>query len=167
MYAVTRPTVLLQISLSVSTCRMSDKDKKLVRDVPPSQGLLQSAKSQTEEAPQRAKRLSPISRLCLIFYKYSPLQFLLSSYRGHWQHWVPGIWSECFVAGRRQGEHATSYAKEKEKDKLELLLCQEVSVETSFPRDLFITKISKDRKEQKLNLQHSGLVSYLVTWQYT
>ena len=26
-------------------------------------------KSQTEEAPERAKRLSPISRLCLIFYK--------------------------------------------------------------------------------------------------
>ena len=27
-------------------------------------------KSQTEEAPERAKRLSPISRLCLIFYKF-------------------------------------------------------------------------------------------------
>ena len=30
-------------------------------------------KSQTEEAPERAKRLSPISRLCLIFYKFFPL----------------------------------------------------------------------------------------------
>ena len=44
-----------------------------MRDVSPSQGLLQSAKSQTEEAPERAKRLSPISRLCLIFYKFFPL----------------------------------------------------------------------------------------------
>ena len=49
---------------------ISDKDEKLVRDVSPSQGLLQSAISQTEEAPERAKRLSPISRLCLIFYKF-------------------------------------------------------------------------------------------------
>ena len=59
---------------------LSDKDEKLVRDVSPSQGLLQSAisvnrrlnrsKSQNEEAPERAKRLSPISRLCLIFYKF-------------------------------------------------------------------------------------------------
>ena len=45
--------------------RISDKDEKLVRDVSPSQGLLQ-----TEEAHERAKRLSPISRLCLIFYKF-------------------------------------------------------------------------------------------------
>ena len=30
-------------------------------------------KSQTEEAPERAKRLSPISRLCLIFYNIFPL----------------------------------------------------------------------------------------------
>ena len=30
-------------------------------------------KSQTEEAPERAKRLWPISRLCLIFYKFFPL----------------------------------------------------------------------------------------------
>ena len=51
------------------TCRISDKDEKLVRDVSPSQGL-QSAISQTEEAPERAKRLSPISPLCLIFYKF-------------------------------------------------------------------------------------------------
>ena len=48
------------------TCfRQSDKDGKLglLRDVSPSQGLLQ-----TEEARERAKRLStiPISRLCLI-----------------------------------------------------------------------------------------------------
>ena len=39
--------------------QISDKDEKLVRsrDVSPSQGLLQSAISQTEEAPERAKRL--------------------------------------------------------------------------------------------------------------
>ena len=54
---------------------LSDKDEKLVRDVSPSQGLLQSAKSQTEEAPERAKCLSPISRLCLIFYKFFPFFF--------------------------------------------------------------------------------------------
>ena len=39
------------------TGRISDKDEKLVRDVSPSQGILQSAisqKSQTEEAPERA-----------------------------------------------------------------------------------------------------------------
>ena len=56
--------------LSKAHCRVSDKDEKLVRDVSPSQGLLLSATSQTEEAPERAKRLSPISRLCLIFYKF-------------------------------------------------------------------------------------------------
>ena len=48
-----------QISMPVGseeekTCRISDKDEKLVRsrDVSPSQG-----QSQTEEAPERAKRL--------------------------------------------------------------------------------------------------------------
>ena len=62
------------------TCRISDKDEKLVRvrDVSPSQGLLQSEEAperakrlslSPEEAPERAKRLSlsPISQLCLIF----------------------------------------------------------------------------------------------------
>ena len=68
---------------SFSTCRFrrgktcfktSDKDGNMgsLRDVSPSQGLLQSAirESQTEEAPERAKRLSnlPYSRLCLMFW---------------------------------------------------------------------------------------------------
>ena len=51
--------------------RTSDKDGKmgLLRDVSPSQGLLQSAILQTEEAPERAKCLStiPFSRLYLMF----------------------------------------------------------------------------------------------------
>ena len=60
--------------------KTSDKDRNmgsLIRDVSPSQGLLQSAISQTEEAPERAKRLYlnfPYSRLCLMFWnKFFPL----------------------------------------------------------------------------------------------
>ena len=42
-------------------------------------------KSQTGEAPERAKRLSPISRLCLIFYKFFPLLNLqVKSVKAKW-----------------------------------------------------------------------------------
>ena len=67
--AATQPPVLATSptlgSKEEKTCRISDKDEKLARDVSPSQGRLQ-----TEDAPERAKRLSPISCLCLIFTNF-------------------------------------------------------------------------------------------------
>ena len=52
----------IEVQKRKKTCfKTSDKDGNmgsLIRDVSPSQGLLQSAiESQTEEAPERAKRL--------------------------------------------------------------------------------------------------------------
>ena len=47
-------------------------------------GASSVCESQTEEAPERAKRLSPISHLCLIFYKFFPLLNLL----GYWHEWT-------------------------------------------------------------------------------
>ena len=76
--------------------KTSDKDGNMgsLRDVSPSQGLLQSAiadwRLQTEEAPERAKRPSnfPYSRLCLMFWnKFFPLLNLRIKEKRHNRGW--------------------------------------------------------------------------------